>query len=58
MKQAKAVMIATKPLEAARNELLEVFARDGDEDDIIYLKLQLLDSVWKHFMIAIDNAKE
>jgi hypothetical protein len=58
LQQAKAVLIATKPLQAVRDELYREFSVGGDPEGDLYRRLALLDSVWKHFMIAIDNAKE
>jgi hypothetical protein len=52
------VLEQIRPHESLKLELHEQFAREGDMNGEIFDKLQLIDGLWKHFLIACDNAKD
>ena len=58
LKQAKTVLEKVNPLQAVKAELFEQFGRDGDPTGDIHRQIALADSVWKHFIIAVDNGKD
>ena len=58
MQQAKETLEIVRPHEALKAELFEEYVKHGDKDGAIHAKMMLVDSMWRHFIIAVDNAKE
>jgi hypothetical protein len=58
MKHAKRVLDATKPHEELKLELVREYIANGDKDGDIHRRIELVDGIWRHFIIAVDNAKE
>jgi hypothetical protein len=58
LQQAKRVLEEIAPDKALIAELHHQFHREGDPDGEIFDKLQLVEGLYRQFLIAVDNGKD